>query len=251
LEWNVDPTEIQIEDLIYEGRQAAIYKGYWQEQPCAIKVPRVERDITDQELQNIRHEIGLIRKLSHSNIASLLCASIAVGWNSCYVLNYETNGSLEDLLLDDAEDISPHDAIQYLHENKPYCLHGNLKTSNILVQQDGNLVISDYGFKKSIFNSRIYDPNTFYNPQWLAPELLLGTNLEDDRPTDVYAYGLVLFSIITRQELFPEIKPMLLGYKIALEKQTPVIPNFIPDQLVRDINIVNIVAASMASPTSL
>jgi serine/threonine protein kinase len=246
LEWNVNPTDIQIEEAFIEGPYTSVYKGYWNDRVCVVKIPNIDREVNEQEIHTMKHEISQIRKLFHPNLSTILCACIAVGWNTCYVLKFEPNGTLEDLLMDSNVDLSPQEAIQYavqiakgllfLHENKPYCIHGNLKTSKILVQQDGTLAICDFGFKKSVLNSRIREPNIILEPEWLAPEVLMGSNLEDERPSDVYSFGLILFSIITRQALFQIDNPMILGYQISLEKITPTVPSFIPNQLVKITN---------------
>lgn len=98
------------------------------------------------------------------------------------------------------------------------------------------MALSDFGFVKSIFNRRVYDPVQFLHPEWLAPEFLVGTLTHDERMLDVYAFGLVFYAIITRQPLFEIPNAMILGYKIATEKLTPEIPAFIPTPLVDFIN---------------
>jgi serine/threonine protein kinase len=56
--------------------------------------------------------------------------------------------------------------------------------------------------------------------------------LPDERSSDVYAFGLVFYMIITRQTLFQTENAMYLGYMIATTGLTPEIPSFIPVQLV-------------------
>ena len=72
------------------------------------------------------------------------------------------------------------------------------------------------------------------NIEWYAPELLAGeAGVTDDlRACDVYAFGLVLYSIMTRQPLFSITNEMVLGYLIAKEGLVPVVPDYIPASLI-------------------
>ena len=44
--------------------------------------------------------------------------------------------------------ISASNGLKYLHEHDPPILHLNLKPSNIIIEQNGNTKICDYGFSK-------------------------------------------------------------------------------------------------------
>ena len=69
--------------------------------------------------------------------------------------------------------------------------------------------------------------------EWLPPEVLAGTEdaTNDLRACDVYAYGMVLYSIMTRQPIFTINNEMVLGYLIATEGLVPVVPEYIPASL--------------------
>ena len=93
--------------------------------------------------------------------------------------------------------------------------------------------MSEFGFRQSVFNHLgVYDPIHVWDPTWIAPEVLMGQGQQDSHAADVYSLGMVLFMIITRMHPFPNRNPMVLGHKIALAKELPVIPSFIPFTLV-------------------
>lgn len=95
--------------------------------------------------------------------------------------------------------------------------------------------MAHYGFQHSIFNQRVAFPYTYYDPSWLAPELLQGKNLADldERNCDIYAFGLCFFEIITRTPIFSNlIPPLVLGLKIS-KGMTPAIPDYVPEALVK------------------
>lgn len=241
LDWNVDPVEIQIEEKIYESEFSSVYTGYYKDRLLGIKVIKPRKKLVDQDYLVLKQEISAIQKIDHPNLANIVCASVSPGWKLSYGLKYQQNGNLYDYLADGSVEFSPQEALQYciqiskgliyLHESKPAFIHGNLKTSNILIQSDGTLLLSDYGFKKSVLNPICNEPNIVYNPEWYPPEVLLGNVIEDDRTTDIYAFGMVFYLIITRQELFLITNPMLLGFQIAVDKCKPEIPAFIPEEL--------------------
>ncbi|KAJ3254992.1 hypothetical protein HK103_006694 [Boothiomyces macroporosus] len=160
----------------------------------------------------------------------------------CYMIPYTDQGNLENMLADSNIEMTAADSLKlaiqvakglvYLHELKPPIVHGNLKTSNILLWDKANVILADFGFSKSVFQKTVAQPLHYYEPEWMAPEQLVDQKVEDQRLTDIYTFGLVLFAIITRQRLFEISNPMVLGYMIAELLLQPEIPAFVPNILV-------------------
>ena len=105
----------------------------------------MDRDLEEEEISVIKKEIGAIRKNQQAFLVPLLCACIESP-DICYALPFEEGGTLQKLLGDSSTWLSITDAMGYalqvckalmsLHEHKPdYMVHGNLKTSNIMVRQ--------------------------------------------------------------------------------------------------------------------
>ncbi|CAH1794616.1 unnamed protein product [Owenia fusiformis] len=166
------------------------------------------------ELNRALKKIFQIRKeLTHDNINKFIGACIDPP-NIVVVTHYCARGSLKDILenndlhLDDMFISSlVSDLIKgmtYLHESE-FISHGNLKSSNCLVDSRWVLQVSDFGLHH-IRASDIAAANTMDEEKqykkllWTAPELMRET-CPPDRGTqkaDVYSFAIILHEIIAR-----------------------------------------------------
>lgn len=88
-------------------------------------------------------------------------------------------------------------ALAYLHHDcRPPILHLNLKSTNILLDENYEAKLSDYGLAKLLPMFDNYGLTKFHNAVgYIAPELA-----QSSRPTDkcdVYSYGVVLLELVT------------------------------------------------------
>jgi serine/threonine protein kinase len=98
-------------------------------------------------------------------------------------------------------------ALSYLHENS--CMHRDVKPSNILFAQDGNVRLADFGLAKALDEQESEEMLRQVSPSWrnhigsrqcsgtpsyASPEQRAGEPL--DVSTDVYSLGLVLLELI-------------------------------------------------------
>ena len=77
-------------------------------------------------------------------------------------------------------------AVKYLHSRK--IMHCDLKSSNILIDDNWKIKISDFGLSriKNIFNLQ-ENKGRIGTPHWMAPEIMKGLNYEE--ASDVFSYG--------------------------------------------------------------
>ncbi|XP_035707425.1 guanylate cyclase 32E isoform X2 [Folsomia candida] len=185
--------------------------GFYKGMVVAIKpIYKKNIDLT----RNIRKELKQIRELRHENIIPFIGASVDHA-NICILTAYSARGSLEDVLQNEDLHLDKmflaslvFDLIKgmiYLHDSE-IMSHGNLKSSNCLVDSRWVLQISDFGlneFKagqdvRRDIGSRIREERKLL---WRAPELLRDLSSSTSRGTqkgDVYSFGIILYELVGR-----------------------------------------------------
>lgn len=126
-----------------------------------------------------------------------------------YVMEYVSNGSLDDLIkvkgrLSSEECISYSlqiiEALSYMHENK--MLHLDLKPNNIMVRKDNKLVLIDFGLSKRFDadgNSEAFTTIGCGTPGYAPLEQAIYQDNKWEFPAsmDVYALGGTMFKMLT------------------------------------------------------
>jgi serine/threonine protein kinase len=165
--------------------------------------------LTKTQLTN---EIKLISSVSHPNLVQLLGCCIDNG-EQILIYEYMPNGTILQHLHPDhgrnalswplrlsiASETAK--AIAYLHNSvHPPIYHRDIKSSNILLDQDFNPKVADFGLSRA---ARIELSHISTAPQgtpgYLDPEYHQNFHLSDK--SDVYSFGVVLIEIITAMKV--------------------------------------------------
>ena len=186
-----------------------------------------------------REEVDIMRKLDHPNIVKFI-ALYSNGPVNIILLEYAENGSLFDYLTDNNKPLSEYLrrkwakevalAVQYLHRHK--YLHRDIKPSNCLLSEDNTLKLCDFGLAREF--DRIFirssEKGTY---QYKAPEII---NTTHDQATfsiftDIYAYGMLVLTLYTRQSPFHGMLYPHVIYHVGKGLLQPDIPEFVPQDL--------------------
>ena len=159
--------------------------------------------------QRFKREGSILARLSHPHIAELIDAGVSAGGQSYLVLEY-IEGKHIDLYCDDHRlgiaqrvrlFLDVLDAVSQAHSN--LIVHRDLKPSNVLVRNDGQVKLLDFGIAKLLSNESASDETTLLTfggirpmtPGYAAPEQLQGGSITTS--TDVYALGVLLYELLT------------------------------------------------------
>ncbi|KAH1234404.1 Receptor-like cytosolic serine/threonine-protein kinase RBK1 [Glycine max] len=215
------------ENLLGKGGHAEVYKGHLPDgQVIAVKrLMKNEKDAADRA-GDFLTELGIIAHINHPNATRLI--GFGVDRGLYFVLQLASHGSLSSLLfgsecldwkIRSKVAVGVADGLVYLHKECPRrIIHRDIKASNILLNENYEAEISDFGLAKwlpSKWTSHVVFPieGTF---GYLAPEYFMHGVV--DEKTDVFAYGVLLLELITgrravdsdsRQSLVIWAKPLL------------------------------------------
>jgi branched-chain amino acid transport system substrate-binding protein len=210
--------------LLGTGGMATVYKALDVnlEREMAIKFIRSDSfppTRLNEILKRFEREAKALARLSHSHIVKVYDYGDFQGI-PFLVMEYQPGGTLKDRLgvplpyVEAVEQLLPiARALQYAHRHG--VLHRDVKPANILINAEGEPVLSDFGIAKLLEGD---DGTTLTGtgigigtPEYMAPEQGLG--LEMDARADVYALGVVLYELITGQKPFTADTPMQVVFK--------------------------------------
>ena len=95
----------------------------------------------------------------------------------------------------------------WLHGSNPVFIHRDLKTSNLLVGEDWNIKICDFGLSQIKKRGEHYLRDGMEGakgtPLWMSPEVMSGEHFNEK--ADIYSFGIVLWEILTRKRTLPKL----------------------------------------------
>lgn len=128
------------------------------------------------------------------------------------VMPYCSKGSVENLVgkLTNEKEIwllmrQTASGLAYLHSCKPPIIHQDIKPGNILIDDNGNYRISDFGIsvKRDYSNDSYLDDKDSGTTDYMPPERC-SDNLEPRPESDIWSLGATLFELITGKAPFGE-----------------------------------------------
>jgi serine/threonine protein phosphatase PrpC len=116
-------------------------------------------------------------------------------------------------------------------------VHRDIKTDNIHLGQDGVLRLLDLGVAVSLSEHKPGDPlGQAGTPSYMAPELF--ENAEPAMAHDLYAAGVVLYTLLTRKYPYGEIEPFQrpkFGEPLRPTRWRPEIPGWLENVLLKAV----------------
>ncbi|MBK9218435.1 MAG: protein kinase [Uliginosibacterium sp.] len=217
------------------GATATVYlaENPFYPQPVALKYISFKDRAKDEAKWNrrllklLRAEEAAAQKLDHPNIIKIY--EVIIEPDEAYiVMEYFPGGSLEDYCT--FEKMLPVHrttsiifkccmALDYAYRQG--IVHRDIKPANILVDENDNVKITDFGLAMNVRKKSDQD-STFImgvgSPAYMSPEQI--KNYPLNQKTDLYSLGVVFFHMLTGRLPFRAKNPAQLVYKI-INTDTP------------------------------
>ncbi|PIO76883.1 kinase domain protein [Teladorsagia circumcincta] len=119
------------------------------------------------------------------------------------------------------------EGMEYLHKNK--VIHRDLKSPNILFDEEGVVKICDFGTSHQQKKQNSTVMSFCGTVSWMAPEVIKKQPCCEK--VDVYSYGVVLWELVTREQPYKNINQMAIIYGVGSNNLSLPIPDSAPDGL--------------------
>ena len=177
------------------------------ERQVAIKVLPTEMTGDPQLITRFQQEAKTAAKLDHPNIIPIYRVDSEDGL-VYIVMKYVSGQSLEELLaegplpLAQVRHILREAALALGHAHRRRIVHRDVKPANIMVDDDGRVILTDFGISKAVHSgSQPTGSGTIIGtPHYMAPEQARGQGV--DGRTDQYALAVVGHRVLTGKPPF-------------------------------------------------
>ncbi|XP_053552120.1 receptor-interacting serine/threonine-protein kinase 3 [Bombina bombina] len=105
--------------------------------------------------------------------------------------------------------------MNYLHSLYPPIIHRDLKPANVLLNKHLDIQITDFGLSKIIgATSTAVQPCFAGTLSYMAPEALTDLNYKPTKAYDVYSFGILIWTLFSREEPYNGSNPLLIQQKV-------------------------------------
>ncbi|RAL13788.1 putative serine/threonine protein kinase [Aspergillus homomorphus CBS 101889] len=208
----------EFEELIGKGSYGRVYKGHQlpSRKLVAIKVLDIDtmdykslRDFRDESIKDFIREAKVMKQVKDSGAKNIneLIEAISIHSQLWLVCEYCPGGSVRTLMRATDDRLEEKFIIPIARElaaglraiHKAGIIHRDIKAANVLIHEEGNLQICDFGVA-GVLNSQVDKRSTWIGtPHWMPPEMFStrGEAHKYGSEIDVWAYGCTIFEIAT------------------------------------------------------
>ena len=212
-EWSVPRIDgYEVKSMLGKGVFATVWEAIREAtgETVALKIIRVDL-ATEEVFGRFAREIELMKKLDHPNVAAIYDSHIdkKLGY---YATELIPGGTLDKYV----QQHSPKPAVLLLltakvcdaldHAHRQGVVHRDLKPSNIMLTEDREPKIVDFGLARSMFTTSAADSalhsmegSVIGTPLFMSPEQARGDSESIDGRADIYALGTILYVMLVRK----------------------------------------------------
>lgn len=234
---------------IGEGGMANVYLGYDTilDRNVAIKILRGDLSTDEKFVRRFQREALSASSLSHPNIVEMYDVGED---NGVYyiVMEYIEGQTLKQLLkkrgnltLSESIDIMLQLTDGMGHAHDSYIIHRDLKPQNIMIQDDGQIKITDFGIAMALNSTQLTQTNSVMGSvHYLPPEQAAGKG--STIRSDIYSMGIIFYELLTGTLPFKGDNAV----EIALKQMRDPLPDLTEDNSSIPMSIENVILKSTA-----
>ena len=221
----------EVESLLGRGGMSVVYKALQVnlDRHVALKILPPTLSSDPSFVKRFMQEARAVAKLDHSNIVQIFDIAEEEGLHFFSMQCVE--GKTLDAVLKEKGRLDADEAIRIIiqaaqgieHAHKNNIIHRDVKPSNIIIDNYGNVKVMDFGLARATDDrsSKLTQLGTLIGTlAYMSPEQCRGEEL--DFRTDIYSLGVVLYEMLTGMPPFDSETETGLIYKIVHEDPEPI-----------------------------
>ncbi|KAI9095063.1 hypothetical protein K1719_026527 [Acacia pycnantha] len=220
---NILTQKYELGRLLGQGTFGKVYyaRSTITSQSVAIKVVSKDKVVKSGQTEQIKREISVMRRVRHPNIIQLY-EVMATKSKIYFVIEYAKGGELFDKVARGKlkEDVAHKyfqqlvNAIDFCHSRGVY--HRDIKPENLLLDENENLKVSDFGLSALAESKRQDDllHTPCGTPAYVAPEIIKRKGY-DGAKADTWSCGVVLFVLLAGHHPFHDQNLIMMYRKIS------------------------------------
>jgi predicted Ser/Thr protein kinase len=191
--------------VVYEGRQE------WPERPVAVKLVRGGETLDELRVRLFQREAQMLAHLRHPRIAAIYDAGWTEDHEPYLVMELVRGRVLTEYAQSRSLSLRARlalfrrvcEPVAYAHQRG--VIHRDLKPSNILIEEEGEPKILDFGLARmtdvdgSMQSTITGGENLMGTLPYMSPEEVRGQPYEVDVRSDVYSLGVILYELVSGQ----------------------------------------------------
>jgi len=244
--WQIDANELEFSKVLGEGTSAQVFRGTYRSQEVAIKVLKEKTDA--KTLLEFRKEFEIMSALRSPHVVFFYGAALSP--SLCMVLEFCAKGALYDVLSDLTQKITWKHVFRAaidtvkgllcLHNWKPQIVHRDMKSLNLLVDENWTVKVSDFGTSRFTSGDKS-NSSTLSKLRgtyaYCPPEVYFGKDFTPK--SDIFSFGVILWEMAYRcltgvyAQPFSEFTQIVFDFQIIIQSAKkdlrPTIPESCPE----------------------
>jgi len=233
----------QIIEELGKGGMGKVYRVLDKKlnEEIALKLIKPEIAKDKKTVERFSNELKIARKMGHKNVARMFDLNEESGTH--YITMEYVRGEDLKRLIRKIGHLGPGQAIPIAKQicdglseaHRLGVIHRDLKPQNVMVDEDGNARIMDFGIARTLESKGITGAGVMIGtPEYMPPEQVEAK--EVDQRSDIYSLGVILYEMTTGELPFVADTPFAVGVKQKSEK--PADPKEINPQIPNDLSRV-------------
>ncbi|KAE8679075.1 hypothetical protein F3Y22_tig00111402pilonHSYRG00774 [Hibiscus syriacus] len=217
--YSANPADYKLLEEVGNGASATVYRAIYLPINAVLAVKCLDLDrCNNGNLDSVRRETQTMALVDHPNLVRAYC-SFVVDRNLWVVMPFMAVGSCFEAMkrahpngLEEMEICfilkETLKALDYLHRQGH--IHRDVKAGNILLDNNGDVKLSDFGVSACMFDSgdRQRCRNTFTGtPFWMAPEVMQAETGYDSK-ADIWSFGITALELAHGHPPLSQYPPM-------------------------------------------